>query len=139
MQVRSATTSNWVCAHVCVRTLIWACEVRACDPKKGRNSHLVKIMSHFLENYSIMKSIKMECERRSEALHPPFAGKMTFYNDLLVFIIYTLTFDRNHQLISCIDKTSYKNCEPEQSFQNWVLGIHNVAGSMNWCFIAKFL
>ena len=28
VQVRSATTSNWTC------------EVRACDPKKGRNSHL---------------------------------------------------------------------------------------------------
>ena len=34
--VRSATTSNWVC----VRTLIWTCEVRACDQKNGRNSHL---------------------------------------------------------------------------------------------------
>ena len=40
VRVRSATTSNWVCAHVCVRTLIWTCEVRACDPKNGRNSHL---------------------------------------------------------------------------------------------------
>ena len=27
---------------VCVRTLIWMCEVNACDPKKGRNSHLAK-------------------------------------------------------------------------------------------------
>ena len=60
-----------------------------------------------------------------------------FHNNLLVSIIYT--FDRNRQLISCIGKTSYKNCEPEQSFQNWVLGIHNVDGSMNWCFTAKFL
>ena len=38
--VRSATTPNWVCAHVCVRTLIWTYEVRACDPKNGHNSHL---------------------------------------------------------------------------------------------------
>ena len=36
VRVQSATTSNWVC----VRTLIWTCEVRACDPKKGRISHL---------------------------------------------------------------------------------------------------
>ena len=40
VRVRSATTPNWVCAHVCVRTLIWMCELRACDPKNGRNSHL---------------------------------------------------------------------------------------------------
>ena len=49
VRVRSATTSNWVCAHVCVRTLIWTCEVRACevhacDPKKGRNSHLASLL-----------------------------------------------------------------------------------------------
>lgn len=34
VRVRSATTSNYV------RTLIWTCDVRACDPKNGRNSHL---------------------------------------------------------------------------------------------------
>ena len=44
VRVRSATTSNWTCAHVCVRTLNWTCEVRACDPKKGRNSHLGLVM-----------------------------------------------------------------------------------------------
>ena len=53
VRVQSATTSNWVCAHVCVRTLIWTCEVRACDQKNGRNSHLVngplKIMSSLSE------------------------------------------------------------------------------------------
>ena len=27
---------------MCVRTEIWTCEVRACDPKKGRNSYLVE-------------------------------------------------------------------------------------------------
>ena len=36
--VRSATTSNWVCAC----TLIWTCEVRACDPKNGRNSVILE-------------------------------------------------------------------------------------------------
>ncbi len=44
VRVRSATTSNWVCAHVCVRTLIWTCEVRACDPKNGHNSRLDDLM-----------------------------------------------------------------------------------------------
>ena len=43
VRVRSETTSNWVCAHVCVRTLIWTCKVRACDPKNRRNSHLAII------------------------------------------------------------------------------------------------
>jgi hypothetical protein len=33
-----------------VRTLIWTCEVRACDPKKGPNSHL----AHFLTQVVIM-------------------------------------------------------------------------------------
>ena len=47
VRVRSATTSNWVCAHVCVRTLIWTCEVRACDPKNGRNSHLENMWPFF--------------------------------------------------------------------------------------------
>ena len=38
--VQSATTPNWVYAHVCARTLIRTCEVRACDPKNCRKSHL---------------------------------------------------------------------------------------------------
>ena len=40
VRVRSVTTKELMCAHVCVRTLIWMCEVRACDAKNGRNSHL---------------------------------------------------------------------------------------------------
>ena len=35
-----------------VRTLIWTCEVRACDPKNGRNSHLVKTMVFCYHNCS---------------------------------------------------------------------------------------
>ena len=55
VRVRSATTSNWVCAHVCVRTLIWTCEVRACDPKKGRNSHLELYTINFV-SFCVSKS-----------------------------------------------------------------------------------
>ena len=42
VRVRSATAKELACAHVCVRTLIWTCEVRACDAKNRRNSHLEK-------------------------------------------------------------------------------------------------
>ena len=66
VRVRSATTSNLVCAHVCVRTSIWTCEVRACDPKNGRNSHLdyftfmveivMKFMGKFLFNFCVLLS-----------------------------------------------------------------------------------
>ena len=40
VRVWSATTKELACAHVCVRTLIWTWEVRACDAKNRRNSHL---------------------------------------------------------------------------------------------------
>ena len=40
VRVRSATTKELECAHVCVRTYIWTCEVRACDAKNRRNPHL---------------------------------------------------------------------------------------------------
>ena len=40
VRVRSATTKELACAHACVRALIWTCEVRACDAKNRRNSHL---------------------------------------------------------------------------------------------------
>ena len=43
VRVWSATTLGGRCAHVCVRTYIWTCEVRACDPKKGRNPCLVNL------------------------------------------------------------------------------------------------
>ena len=36
VRVRSATTKELAC----VGTLIWTCEVRACDAKNRRNSHL---------------------------------------------------------------------------------------------------
>ena len=44
VRVRSATTSNWMCPHMCVRTLIWTCKVGACDPKNSRNSHFGKLV-----------------------------------------------------------------------------------------------
>ena len=40
VRVRSATTKELECAHMCVQTYIWTCDVRACDAKNGRNSHL---------------------------------------------------------------------------------------------------
>ena len=58
VRVQIATTSDWVCAHVCVRTLIWMCEVRACDPKNRRNSHLENTYGLF-------------CVLASEALQKP--------------------------------------------------------------------
>ena len=39
MRVRSATT------------LYWTCEVRACDPKNGRNSHLAKWSKQYLFSF----------------------------------------------------------------------------------------
>ena len=43
--VRSATNSNWVCAHLCVRTLIWTCEVCVCNSKQRSQLTPWKIVS----------------------------------------------------------------------------------------------
>ena len=42
VRVRSAIIIKLGCAHVCVRTDFWTCEVRACDAKNGRNPCLAK-------------------------------------------------------------------------------------------------
>ena len=69
VRVRSATTSNWACAHVWVRTLIWTCEVHACDPKNGRNSHLAFypqlpfgdiVTRFFLEKFNWIRFLRIQ-------------------------------------------------------------------------------
>ena len=60
VRVRSATTIKWGCAHVCVRTDFWTCEVRACDAKNGRNpcldkfTHLCRCKQWYRNNCALL-------------------------------------------------------------------------------------